>query len=361
MMTYNFSPGPAMLPEPVMQQVQEEVMDFQGLGAGAFEISHTTPQFKAVLEECGGLLRELLHVPPEYKVLFAHGGAQLQFSMVPLNLLPLKPWGLSAHVDTGLFAQRALEEAARYGAVQLLASGRGNDYTAIPTVDWGALDKRVSYLHITTNNTVPGTSWREIPQPAGLTLVGDATSDLLARELDVSRFGVLYAGIQKNLGPPGLAVVIIHEALLGQAFAYTPRLLNYSTLAEFNSLANTTHTFAIYVMHKVLRWTVEQGGVEALAARNGEKAHLVYETIDRSGFYRGFAEPPSRSTVNVTFTVSDEALNGTFLAEAAQAGLQSLKGHRARGGMRASLYNAMPTEGAKTLAAFMAEFERKHG
>jgi phosphoserine aminotransferase len=359
---YNFTAGPAMLPLPVLQRVHEEFFDFQGLGASIIEISHRSPEFEALLKETEGLLRELMDIPATYKVVFCHGGGQMQFSMVPLNLMGLKPAGKALYVESGLFSARAAEEAARYGVVTIAASSKDTGFDRIPWVNTDAVDRAASYFHLTTNNTVMGTRWNSFPSTDGVPLVGDATSEILSRPLDLRSFGALYAGAQKNLGPAGLAVVIIREDLLGHAHPLTPKLLNYTQLAHDGSLTNTVNTFAIYVTRLVLEWLKGEGGVAAIERVNERKAARVYRAVDRSGgFYRGLAQKEHRSVMNVTFDLSSPALQGRFLKEAGEAGLYALKGHSARGGLRASLYNAMPMAGAEALAGFMEEFQRRNG
>lgn len=360
---YNFGAGPAAFPLAVMEQAREAMVDFAGLGAGILEISHRSREFLALIEESDALLRELMDIPQDYRMLLAHGGGQLQFSMVPFNLIARKPARKALYVDTGVFASRAIEIAARYGYVHVPAHSRENNYDRIPAFhpDW--LEPDASYLHITTNNTVMGTRWATIPDCGALPLVGDMTSEILSRAIDVRRFGLIYAGAQKNLAPPGLAVVIIRSDLIGHALPETPRLMNYGELAKDpHSLANTPTSLSVYMMRLMLGWVKEQGGVPAMERRAAERARLVYDEVDRSGgFYRPYARPEHRSTMNVTFTVSDPGLLERFVDEADQAGLYALKGHYARGGIRASMYNAMPTEGAKALADFMVEFQRRNG
>ena len=358
---YNFAPGPAMLPRPVMDRLRSEVLDFEGLGAAAFEISHTSPPFKRLLAETEEMLRELMAIPPDYKVIFCHGGATMQFSMVPLNLMQRRPAGRGLYVESGDFARRAIEEGGRYGPIRVVASSATERYAKVPTIPPEALDLAASYLHVTVNNTLIGTQMKEIPDTGDLPLVGDVTSEILSRSLDVRRFGVLYAGAQKNLGVSGMSVAVIREDLLGHAFPYTPNLLNWKTLADTGSLANTIHTFAVYAMHRVLEWTREQGGVAALSRVNEQKAALLYEVLDTSDFYVPLAHPEHRSMLNVSFTLADETLLPTFLNEALAEGLYALKGHKVVGGLRASIYNAMPLEGVQALAQFMTGFVRRHG
>lgn len=358
---YNFSPGPAALPLPVLERVREEFLDYQGLGASIIEISHRTPQFEGVLAETVELLGELLEIPANYRVCFAHGGGQMQFSMVPLNLIALKPARKALFVHTGIFSGRTIDEASKWGTAEVVASGEETGFDRIPAIDPAALDQAASYLHIVTNNTVMGTRWAEFPDTGDLPLVGDATSEILSRRIDVSKFGLIFAGAQKNLGPSGLAVVIVREDLLGQALPETPVLLDYTRLVRDRSLTNTVNVFSIYVTNLVLHWLKDFGGLAKMEEQNERKAALVYQALDRSGFYRPLAHPESRSTMNLVFDLPSEELNQRFVEEADAEGLYKLKGHRERGGIRASLYNALPPEGAAALVAFMEEFERRNG
>jgi phosphoserine aminotransferase len=363
---YNFAPGPAMLPLPVMERAQAELLDWHGLGASVVEISHRSKEFEALLGETDELLRGLMDIPADYKILYVHGGASMQFAAIPLNLMDRptgngKPPRRAHYFETGNFAARAIEEARRFGRVNVVASSADTNHDRIPDYDSAAIDPDAAYCHLTSNNTLYGTSWIRFPETGSVPLVADATSDILSRVLDVPRFGVIYAGAQKNLGTSGMAVVIIREDLIGHAHPYTPNLLNYATYARDHSLTNTPNTFSIYMTRLVLEWLKEQGGVAAIEKVNREKARALYQVIDRSSFYRGHAQPEHRSICNVTFRVPAQELQDRFLAEALQEGLYALKGHRAVGGLRASIYNAMPLEGALALAQFMTEFERRNG
>lgn len=359
---FNFTAGPAQLPLSVMQRVQEEFLDYQGLGASIIEISHRTPEFEALLKETEMLFRELMHIPDNYKVVFCHGGGQMQFSMVPLNLIGLKPAKKALYVASGNFSERAAEEAEKYGTVKTIASSADTKYDRIPTLDPKAIDADASYLHITTNNTIFGTRWPTFPNTNGVPLVGDATSEILSREIDIKQFGLLYAGAQKNVAPSGLAVVIVRDDMLNHVHPQTPKMLNYTQLAKDGSLTNTVNTFAIYVANLVLHWLKNEGGVAAIEKVNQKKAARVYDVIDRSGgFYKAHAQKEFRSIMNVTFDFATPQLLDKFLKESDAAGLYHLKGHAKRGGVRASLYNAMPMEGANALATFMEEFQRKNG
>jgi len=355
---YNFSAGPAMLPLPVLERARDELLDFHGCGMSVMEVSHRGAEFVDIAERAETRLRELLAIPDAYKVLFLQGGAQLQFSAVPLNLLP--EGGSADYVDTGAWSAKAVSEAKRYGRVNVVASGREGSYRDIPDPGRWRRDPQAAYLHYTPNETIGGVEFHFIPESNGVPLVADMSSTILSRPLDVSRFGLVYAGAQKNIGIAGLTVVIVHEDLLGRARASIPNLLDYAVQAESGSMANTAPTFAWYVAGLVFDWLAEQGGLEAMAARNRRKAETLYGAIAASNFYANPVAEHCRSWMNVPFTLADDALDGPFLSEAKAAGLTGLKGHRAVGGMRASIYNAMPQEGIEALVGFMRDFERRH-
>jgi phosphoserine aminotransferase len=359
---YNFTAGPAILPLPVMKRIHEEFFDFEGLGASVIEISHRSPEFEKLLFETEDLVKELLALPKNYKVIFCHGGGQMQFSMVPLNLMGLRPGRKAQFVESGNFSERAIEEAQRYGTCDIVATSRATQYDRIPAFDPRRVDPAASYFHITTNNTIMGTAWHDFPDTDGVPLVGDMTSEIMSRVVDYSKFGMVYAGAQKNLAPAGFALVVIREELLGHADPLTPKLLNYTQLAKDRSLTNTVNTFSIYVARLVLEWLKNLGGVAAVEAINRRKAARVYRALDAGkGFYRPHAQPDSRSLMNVTFTLPSDALLKRFLAEGLARGLYGLKGHARLGGVRASIYNGMPEEGCEALAGFMEEFARKNG
>jgi phosphoserine aminotransferase len=359
---FNFTAGPSMLPLPVLRRAQEEWLDFAGLGASVIEISHFTPEFKAVVYDVEALLRELLAIPPNYRIALAHGGGAMGFSMVALNLIATRPARKALYVNSGYFSGRAAAEASKYGTVVEVASSEGSNFDRIPELDAARLDADASYLHITTNNTMVGTRWHSFPDTGGVPLVGDATSELLSRPMDVSRFGVLYAGAQKNMGTSGLSVTLVREDLLGRALPITPKMINYDQLARDHSLSNTTNTFAVYMARGVLEWIKTSGGLAAIEAQNERKAALVYEALDRhAGFYKPHAHPAHRSRMNFTFKTPTEALDDAFVNEGHAEGLYALRGHRMFGGIRASLYNGMPIEGARALAGFIDEFARRHG
>lgn len=359
---YNYNAGPSMLPYAVLQRMQDEWLNWRGTGVGIIEISHRSPEFEAMLGETDELLRRLLGLPEDYAIIYCHGGGQMQFSMVPLNLLGLKPARKALYTETGSFAARAVEEAARHGFVRVIASSRNTGYDRIPAWEPDALDPEASYLHITTNNTAMGTRWQTFPQVEGVELVGDMTSEILSREFDPRAFGLFYAGAQKNLAPAGLAMAFVRRDLLGHALPETPNLLNYTALEEKHSLVNTVSTYSIYVMRLWLEWVEEQGGVAAMERMAEERAAAVYGALDENrGFYRPHALPGHRSTQNVVFNLPDAELLGRFLSEAEQHGLYALAGHPQVGGVRASLYNGMPVAGAHALADFMMDFVRRNG
>ena len=358
---YNFGAGPAMLPEAVMQRARDEFLDYRGIGASVIEISHRSRDFLEIIEAAGELLRELAGIPGNYRILYVHGGAQMQFSAIPMNLIARNPARKAAYVVSGNFATLAAAEAARYGEIDTSCNSAASNFDRIPAFDAQAVDAESSYVHITSNNTIYGTRWNAFPDTGDIPLVADMTSELLSRKLDISHFGVIFASLQKNLGPPGLALAIIRDELLGHALPETPGLLNYRTCADKHSLANTTNTFAVYMMKLVLDWLREQGGVGAIEQANAEKAAILYDIVDGSDFYRGTAWAPHRSHMNVTFNLAENDALDIFLGEAEANGLYALKGHRKVGGARASIYNAMPAAGCRALADFMRHFERRRG
>ncbi len=358
---FNFSPGPAMLPDEVMLRAQQEFLNYAGMGASILEISHRSKEFVAVAEEAASLFRELVSLPDNYSVLFMHGGAKMQFSAVPMNLIGLKAAHRAAYVETGVFSAGAIKDAAPYGAIETVASGRADKFVRIPELDMARLPKEVSYLHITTNNTAYGTRWNKFPETGDVPLVGDATSEILSRVMDYSQFGLVYASFQKNLGPAGTALVAIRKELFGHALPFTPPLLNYAAVDKGQSLGNTPSTFNIYFAREVMRSIKQQGGVREIERRNDLKAQLLYDVLDQSKFYKPLVDKAHRSIMNVTFDLPSAELLDAFLKEAAREGLYALKGYREVGGVRASIYNGMPLEGAEALASFMKEFERRRG
>jgi len=358
---WNFGAGPAMLPQSVMERIREEWLDYHGMGVSVIEISHRSKEFGAILTEAQRLFRELTGLPDDYRILFIHGGARMQFAAVPLNLAGRVPSRRALYCETGNFARLAAQDAAPFAEVRTVLSGVETGYDRIPELGAGAMEQDAAYLHITSNNTLYGTRWNVFPETGAVPLVADMTSELLSRRIDFSRFGLVFAGLQKNLGPSGMAMVIVREDLLGHADEKTPLLLNYTQAAKDNSLTNTTNTFAIYAIKRVLEWLRDEGGIEAVETRNEAKAKILYDLLDGSGFYRGVACPAHRSTMNVTFRLPSGELEQRFVAEASDAGLYALAGHRSVGGIRASIYNPMPLDGVKALAGFMAEFERRNG
>jgi phosphoserine aminotransferase len=359
---WNFSAGPAVLPVPVLERVRDELLALPGVGASVLEISHRSRAFEAIVEEAERNLRELLGVPETHHVLFLQGGASLQFAMAPMNLLG--PDRTAEYVLTGSWSKKALAEAARLGRTRVVWDGAEHGYATVPDLGSLELDPAAAYLHVTSNETIEGV---ELPPgfepPGGAPLVCDASSDLCSRPIPVERYGLLYAGAQKNVGPAGLTIVIVREDLLERAPEGLPTMLDYRTHARHRSLYNTPPTFAIYVLALVTRWLRDEvGGLARMHERNREKAALLYEAIDASeGFYRGHAAPEARSLMNVTFRLPSEELERAFLAEAAEHGLMELAGHRSVGGIRASIYNAMPLEGVRALRAFMDDFRARHG
>lgn len=357
---YNFSAGPAALPRSVLERAREELLDWQGVGASVMEISHRGKPFMDMAVQAEADLRELLAVPDNYRVLFLAGGAQTQFSLVPLNILGDRQ--SADYVITGHWSEVARKEGARYCEARVAASAEDSGFTTIPDVDAWRVNPEAAYLHYTPNETIHGVAFNAVPEVAGAILVADMTSTLLSETLDVSRFGVIYAGAQKNIGPAGLTVVIVREDLLDRASPLTPKVYEYRRQADAGSMANTPPTFSWYVAGLVFQWLKEQGGLAAMAAVNRRKADKLYRAIDESGgFYRNPVDPPYRSRMNVPFTLADPSLDEAFLREAESNGFYALKGHRAVGGMRASIYNAMPEAGVDALVEFMKYFHSNKG
>ncbi len=355
---YNFSAGPAVLPEPVLAQVRDELLDWHGSGMSVMEMSHRGKEFIEIQHQAEADLRALMGIPANYKVLFLQGGASLQFSMVPLNLLPAG--GKADYVLTGSWAKKAASEAKRYGTVNVAASSAETNFNRIPTQAELKLDPGAAYVHITGNNTIFGSEYHYTPDTGTVPLVNDASSNILSRPVDVGRFGLIYAGAQKNIGPAGLTLVIVREDLIGRCREGAPTLLDYAIHAENDSAYNTPPTFAIYVAGLVFKHLLALGGLPAVEKTNIAKADLLYGLLDRSGFYACPTEPASRSRMNIPFTLANAELDAAFLAEARKAGLVQLKGHRSVGGMRASIYNAMPLAGVQALVDFMVDFERRN-
>ncbi len=356
---FNFSAGPAILPVPVLEEAQRDLVALPGVGMSVLEVSHRSKAFEAILARTEADLRTLGTVPSNYKVLFLQGGASLQFSMVPLNLLT--DGRAADYIVTGGWAQKAVKEAKRVGPVNIAGTTEAEQFSRIPRQDELTLDPKAAYVHFTTNNTLFGTQWQTEPQVGEVPLVADACSDIFSRPIDVSKYGLIYAGAQKNLGPSGVTVVIVREDLLARSSKSLHTMLNYAVHAENGSMYNTPPCFSIYLMGLVMKWALEEGGLDAIGARNARKALRLYAEIDRTGFYKGTAAADSRSAMNVTFRLGTEELEKKFVKESTAAGLDGLKGHRSVGGMRASIYNAFPEAGVEALVDFMREFERTNG
>jgi len=356
---HNFSAGPAVLPVEVLEEAQQNLLALPGVGMSILEVSHRSKAFEGVLAGCEADLRALAGIPDGYKVLFLQGGASLQFSMVPMNLLPAG--GSADYVVTGAWSQKAVKEAKRVGGVKIAATTEGGNFVRVPKQEELTLDPSAAYVHYTTNNTIFGTEFGYVPDAGSVPLVADASSDIFSAPIDVSRYSLIYAGAQKNLAPAGATLVIMREDLLARTPKTIPTMLQYPVHVENGSMYNTPPVFTIYVMSLVLKWLRKEGGLEVMGRRNAAKAGKLYAEIDRTGFYRGHAEPDSRSRMNVTFRLPSEELEKAFAKEATAAGLDGLKGHRSVGGMRASIYNAFPESGVDALVAFMREFERRNG
>ena len=353
---YNFAAGPSMMPEEALQTAAREMLDYRGTGMSVMEMSHRSAMYQEIFDETEALVRELMGVPENYSVLFLQGGATGQFAAIPLNLLSRS----ADYIDSGNFAHGALTEAQKYGAVRCVASSRDKNYVSIPAWNPADFDPEADYFYITTNNTIFGTRFASLPKTGAVPLVADMSSNILSEVYDVSRFGVIYAGAQKNIGPAGLTLVIVRKDLLGRARKDCPKILNWTVMDEKGSMLNTPPTYAIYMAGLCMKWLKKQGGVAAIVKVNIEKSSLLYALLDESAFYRPKAAPASRSRMNVTFTTPSPELDAKFVREAASQGLVSLKGHRLTGGIRASIYNAMPMEGVRALADFMKKFEMEN-
>jgi len=354
---YNFSAGPAALPQAVLEQARDEMLDWHGTGMSVMEMSHRGKAFMSIAEEAEADLRELMAIPGNYKVLFLQGGASTQFAMVPLNLMGRT--GKADYLNTGSWSKKAIAEGRRYGEVKVVADTSA-DFT-VPVADSLQFSSDAAYVHYTPNETIQGVEFPYVPDTGDLPLVADMSSTILSRPIEVSKFGVIYAGAQKNVGPAGLTLVIVREDLVGQAPESCPAMLDYKTHADAGSMYNTPPTYSWYLAGLVFKWLKAQGGLAAMAEINERKAKALYAAIDESDFYHNPVDPECRSWMNVPFTLADPELDGLFLEEASKAGLETLKGHRSVGGMRASIYNAMPEAGVQALIEFMKEFERRHG
>lgn len=355
---YNFSAGPSALSEEVLKKAQSEMTNYEGTGMSVMEMSHRSKEYMAIIEAAEASLRELMQIPSNYKVLFIQGGASLQFAMVPLNLMNKNK--KADYVLTGVWAKKAYKEACRYGNVNVVASSEDKAFSYIPDLDISKFDKDADYCHITTNNTIYGTRYTQLPETGSVPLVADMSSDILSKYYDVSKFGLIYAGAQKNLGPAGVAVVIIRQDLADNAMDFTPAMLNYKNYIENGSMFNTPPTYAIYICKLVFDWLKEKGGVETFEKINIAKAKILYDYLDESAMFKGTANAKDRSIMNVPFVTASDELNAKFIKAAMAAGLANLKGHRTVGGMRASIYNAMPFEGVQKLVGFMKKFETEN-
>ncbi|MBO9129201.1 3-phosphoserine/phosphohydroxythreonine transaminase [Bacillus sp. 165] len=355
---YNFSAGPSVLPIPVLETAQKEMIVYKNSGMSVMEMSHRSSDYHTIISEAQSLLRELMNIPHNYKVLFLQGGASLQFSMIPLNLL--RNSKKADYIHTGSWSKKAISEAKKFGEIRIAASSEDKQFTYIPDISPDMIDPQADYIHITTNNTIEGTVYSNIPNTGTVPLVADMSSNILSEVIDVSQFGVIYAGAQKNIGPAGVTVVIIRNDLIGHAPAFCPAMLDYRIHDENDSLYNTPPTYGIYMAKLVFEWLKDFGGVSAIEALNRKKAALLYDFLDESKLFSSPVERKHRSLMNIPFSAATDALNMIFLKEAAAAGLVNLKGHRTVGGMRASIYNAMPIEGVQALVQFMKAFEQNH-
>ena len=355
---YNFSPGPATLPYPVLQEAAKDIVNFHDKGIGLIELSHRSKEFMAVAEETETLIRELLQVPANYKVLFLQGGASSQFFMIPMNLLGNGK--KATYLNTGTWSKKAIKEAKLFGDIDVAYSSEETTFNRVPKDNEYAVDSKSEYLYFVTNNTIYGTQFAQMPETDAM-LVADMSSDIMSRPVDVSKFGIIFAGAQKNMGPAGVTVVIIRDDLLDKCAETVPTMLRYKTHADKDSMFNTPPCFSIYCVGRVMNWLKEQGGVAAMEKINQRKAGRLYDAIDSTDFYRGHAEKASRSLMNISFNLPTPELETQFIAEAASVGFDGLKGHRSIGGCRASIYNAFPEEGVEKLVDFMADFARKNG
>jgi phosphoserine aminotransferase len=356
---FNFSAGPAMLPTPVLEQAQQEMSDWNGSGMSVMEMSHRGKIFMDIAARAEADLRQLLNISDEYAVLFMQGGATAQFAMVPMNLLKDKTG--ADYVNTGAWSKKAIAEAKRYTDVNVVASSEASNFSDIPAFDSWGLDSNAAYLHYTPNETIGGVEFHWVPETGDVPIVADMSSTILSRPIDVTKFGVIYAGAQKNIGPAGLTLVIVRKDLVGQTISNTPSVFDYQKMMENDSMLNTPPTYAWYLAGLVFEWIKKQGGLDAMAEINKRKSDKLYAAIDDSDFYANPVAKDCRSWMNVPFTLADASLDKLFLEQAEERGLKTLKGHRSVGGMRASIYNAMPEEGIDALVEFMAEFEKQNG
>ena len=356
---FNFSAGPAVLPVPVLEEAQRDMLSLPGLGMSVMEISHRSKTFDETIGRANAGLRELLQIPDNYHVLFLQGGASLQFSMVPMNFLPAD--GTADYIITGSWGKKALKEAKRVGAINVAATMADGGFTRVPGQDELHLNPQARYVHLTTNETIEGVEWKVEPEVGDVPLVADASSDILSHSIPIEKYGLIYAGAQKNIGPSGVTLVIVRDDLLKRIPEGMHSMLDYRTHVENKSLYNTPNTWGIYIISLVCKWVKDKGGLPVMQQENEEKARLLYDAIDASSFYRGHADADCRSLMNITYRLPSEELEKRFTSEATAQGLDGLKGHRSVGGIRASIYNAFPLEGVKALVSFMKEFERQNG
>lgn len=355
---YNFSAGPAVLPESVLKSAAEEMLDYKGTGMSVMEMSHRSKAFEEIINTAEADLRELMNIPDNYKVLFLQGGASQQFAMIPMNLMKN---GVADFIVTGQWAKKAYQEASKYGKANKIASSEDKTFSYIPDCSDLPISEDADYVYICENNTIYGTKYKELPNTKGKILVSDVSSCFLSEPVDVSKYGIIYGGVQKNIGPAGVVIVIIREDLItDDVLECTPTMLKYKTHADANSLYNTPPAYGIYICGKVFQWLKEMGGLEAMKEKNEEKAKILYDFLDQSNLFKGTVEPKDRSLMNVPFVTGSAELDAKFVKEAKEAGLENLKGHRSVGGMRASIYNAMPKEGVEALVAFMKKFEEEN-
>jgi phosphoserine aminotransferase len=356
---FNFSAGPAVLPVPVLEEAQRDMVSLPGVGMSVMEISHRSKTFDDIIGRTEASLRDLLKIPSNYHVLFLQGGASLQFSMVPMNFLPAG--GSADYILTGSWGKKALKEAKKVGALNVAATMADGGFTRVPSRDEISLSPHAAYVHITSNETIEGVQWKREPDAGDVPLVVDSSYDILSREIDINKYGLIYAGAQKNMGPSGVTLVIVRDDLLQRIPENLPTMLDYGIHVQNKSLYNTPNTWGIYIMGLVCKWLQDLGGLAGMEQQNDEKAQLLYDAIDATDFYRGHADVDCRSTMNVTFRLPAEELDKKFVAEATAQGLDGLKGHRSVGGIRASIYNAFPRAGVETLVSFMKDFERRNG
>jgi len=356
---HNFSAGPAVMPMPVLEEIQRDLVALPGVGMSILEISHRSTAFESILAQAEADIRALAGIPSNYKVLFLQGGASMQFSMVPMNLL--SAGSTADYIDSGSWAEKAIKEAKKVGAVNVAATTKDENYSRVPRQDELKLTSAAAYVHMTSNNTIEGTEYKTLPSVGEVPLVSDTSSDMFSRPIDVPKHALVYAGAQKNMGPAGVTIVIVRDDMLQRSQKSLPTMLNYAVHAENTSLYNTPPAFGVYAVGLVMKWLIAQGGLAKIGAINESKAAKLYAEIDKTGFYRGTAHKECRSLMNVTFRLASEELEKQFVKASTAAGLDGLKGHRSVGGMRASIYNAFPEEGVDALVAFMREFERTHG